>query len=461
VLKRIEISRVIGIRVAASFFIFLQGFLVQPAFAEEKPALCVVQGEVAGHPLYQDLMTRWQRLLVRRSFAASYRQVHWEESDSPLQSPEVDLLILGQPAETQRGCLNEIRAGRTRVGFLMVAAQSDSSSSWDRFVGGAQQRLSLVAPESWVGSFLPRFAKVRSAPLGSAEAVKSAARIADLEFAQLWPFLSDEERSMVPRWELVTQVGHWEEQSERVTPIAEVSQAQMGGSPFSNFATQLVTSLFPSSHFDLSRIPNVQVLLERVGWVAWAQLRDVFGNSVPGKDAVWLGGDELREVLKPFERWLGSNPSLILKEIQGAQFQRTADGFSVNLIFKQSLVIPLVPQGEKPKTGQLERAWIPKEVHFWLALRGDRLILGGLDQRGHRIEVKPRLPGFLGRANLREIRLNLTTGGLRAEAGFGANLVGLVARGALTAGKFDGLSIWETLEANLPLLLFPLLLFGI
>jgi hypothetical protein len=167
------------------------------------------------------------------------------------------------------------------------------------------------------------------------------------------------------------------------------------------------------------------------------------------QDQIWIDGDAIRAYLYS----LGdiSDPAIapLLSNIMGARLTRKPYGLDVELHFTGNLSLPL-KNPEDAKQGDLYRIDVPAVLYFEMRMKDGFVTLSSLSSSiKSRLRLKIKLRMVPDSVYLMGGTLDLVDGKLVVEAGVFSGSVIVVAKADLLEKRFDGVSFWGTVMANL------------
>ncbi len=379
-----------------------------PADAAMRPELCVLT-EPSTSPTFQDdLFQRWQESVIRSSVTPVYSRIQFGSCDGTPKDAPVDVWALDATGAQVEVAVRTLQSAGSNLRVLLTATSPGGPGSAHAQAFGPATAVEVDAPRAWRVAWLLRLGHGWTQGPSFAQAVREGALLATRDLKGV--ALGDSADALAPS-QLAVHGTDWDAQGAAQGEIKDAVELRQD-------------PLDPPE-----------------------------GNSI------WLDGEVLRYYFEPLQEWIGGDLSGVLDKLQGARLTRDSRRLNVSVIFDTPQRISMLPPGQRPRTGQPAWLELPEELRFGLAIRGDRFEVGGLDQSTHTARLGLRAPVGTMTANLRSIRVNLTTGAVRVEAGLLQNAVGLVARGQFFAKKFDGVAVRDTLGINWPWLSLPLLLF--
>jgi hypothetical protein len=242
-------------------------------------------------------------------------------------------------------------------------------------------------------------------------------------------------------------------------------------SDFEKLGISLLGSMIPQATLNVDTIPSAQALVDQIKNLAWAQLQDSFpipsGNTGSFGDVevpvevgqqIWIDGEALRYFMAGLANFGGEKLQAVLAHIQGVRLTRLTDSLSAAVYFNEDFTIAIQGEATAPNW-QPYAIHVPKAVRFSLKMAEGVLTLWGLDEGHDALNLQLKMPALPDTVYVRNLSANLTNGKIQVEAGVIGNLVTVVAGAEVTARKFTGVDIWESISRNLSFANFPLLNF--
>lgn len=504
-MKLREFVRVLG----AGVLLFVG---VNGASALAAPSLIVLQDGGETHPVQRQVSERLRDLIVLNNLGRVYDHVDLlKGSDATRErlfaqirkrgaKKDVDVVILtsgderGLSLSSGRVSEREIRAEGTlpRLRFVYMSARQSSLLGRAWLEAGARTVVAHQEYQSLPGFFYPRFLRLWSEGLTARESAERAYRFAEKAALETHAFLKDGKELLlwagaagsepVVLGQNIDRFG--KRHDDRFVGIAPLREAQSlsalnlnvapsgryAHSDFEEVAIRMLGAILPQASLEPSAIPSAQGLIDQVHGLAWEQLRDTFphpmnedlipGVDLPKKDGeqLWIDGEALRYLLGQVPGDAGALVGPYLDRIQGLRLTRQGDQLKAAIYFDRAFRIPVIDES-KAKRWSPYAVHVPKTVRFSIRMKDGVLRLLGLDQDGNAVNLKLKMPFLPDTVWVRHAILNMESGKAEVEAGVIGNHVTVVARAQVTARKFEGIDIWESIQRNVRLLFWPALVF--
>lgn len=490
----------------------------RPAVAA--PSLILLEDNGGSNPVYRRVMESLGAVIVANNLGHQYdhidvltgaratREALFAQIRKRGAQSAVDVVILTH-GEPKRLNLNtgditdrDIRAAgvlpRLRLVYMMACYSASLEQAWR--AAGAQTVVGHQDINSLPGFFFPRFLRRWSEGASARDAAQEAYRFAEGTASLLSDYIRQAqllgavglERSapVIDGVDLDLSGRTFPDHALAIAPLREDPSSGLGLGEWLKSAgvvesassryrhtdleragIELLGSMIPQATLNVDAIPSAQGLVDHVKGVAWEQLHDSFpnpgGDGVPGLglpsedgQEIWIDGDALRYFAAPLRQYGGERLSAVLDRVEGARLTRSGDLLNVGIYFSESFEIPLADAGQianwRPYAVHL-----PKAVRFSARMTDGVLAVYGMDRGHDSLNFKVKMPALPDTVWLRSVTANLSDGKVHAEAGVIGDTVAVVANGELTARKFTGIDVWESIERNLDFLAFPSLSFQV
>ncbi len=472
----------------------LSGLTLSVARADSG-TLIVLQGIDDPNSTYRAVIERLNHVSVVNNLSSRYARIDFlSDSEASPQSlfdrissrgafGPVDVMVLapgsGESLHLRSGELDAWnlsslpRFQNLRLVYMNAGSSDALVGGWLR--AGAQLVIAQATDPNVSGLFFPRFIRDLSQGRSAADSARDAHRWTVASFAKIQDFLRHDSRvaaSEPPRiqgrdfdYDGLTRgrVAEWLEDDQIQAPLNSPFYSHPD---FQRFSIQIMSSAIPQAAIDPDRVPSPEQFVQQAGPTAWDEVASIFppqpapapGEST-GDDSVWVDGEAVKYFLEPLHAWTGDGFGSILDSLIGARLIRGPNDLKISLLFTHDLQIPLLAPGVARKLGAVYRLDVPRDTRATIRIKGDNLEIIGLDQRGHAAKVQANIPVLPDDVNMRSIRVNLTTGKVRAEAGLFRNWLGVVAQAQFFTRRFEGIDLWTTIQRDWAFVVWPLLLF--
>lgn len=477
--------RLMKLRTVAGVFV---GLLFSQAVMAA-PALILLEGRGSGNSVQRDVVEKLGTLAVTNNLGRIYdhidvlsgadatREVLFAQIRKRGAKRDVDVVILGSGAITEQ----DVRAAgpflRLRLVFMMAAHSASMQGAW--LDVGARTFMGHEDVNRLSGFYFPRFLRRWSEGASARTAAADAYRFSEATGALLAPYTKEDEHQSEPVLAGVDldRFGRtYPQQAQSVTatkPVGGISLETFQHSDFGHVGLSVLAAMIPQATLEIDAIPSAQLLVDRVGGVAWDALHDSFphplnrgdvdiipGLDLPTRDGeeIWIDGEALRYLLGSVAGTLGDKLAPVLEHIQGLRMTRQGDALNAAVYFDRAFTLPLQDE-RKIGNWQPYAVTIPKTIRFAIRMLDGVLMLSGLDRESNSIHLKLKMPFLPDTVWVRSASVNMDDGKLKVEAGVLRNVITIVARAEIVARKFSGVDIWESIKRNLRLFVWPVLLF--